>query len=149
MAASNVEINLLDLPADFADPTLEFQSQTVSSNASSMNQSRARTNHEVSLSIPLTIAMSKMDPDGNCTKRTRVSFVVYHNSKLYKQQEPIPATVVMDGNTVVLPDNPVIVADVPQVETSNLMHPITFKIQKPLSSVDGLNYTCVYWNPQG
>ncbi|GAU89729.1 hypothetical protein RvY_02241-2 [Ramazzottius varieornatus] len=148
MEASNVEINLLDLPADFADPALELQSQTLSSNASSIYQSRARTNQEVSLSIPLTIAMSKTDPDGNCTKRTRVSFVVYHNSKLYKQREPIPATVVMDGNTVALPDNPVIVADVPQVETTNLAHPITFRIQKPLSSVYGLNYTCVYWNSQ-
>ena len=150
MTASNMEINLLDVLADNSERTVQFQTMASRSvNNSLLSQDSTSANQEVTFTIPKDVVDSK--PNGlftNTSTRSRVSFIVYHNSKLYKQRQPREDMVMLNGTNVILPDNPVIAADITGTDTRNLTQPITFKIRKPSIGGHSLNYTCVYWDPE-
>ena len=141
MTANNVDINLLDVPADNQEPTIRFQTMASQSANNSYNSTSAH--QEVTFTIPKAVV------GFNNSGRNRVSFVVYHNTKLHKEREPREDMVMLNGTSVTLSDSPVIAVDVPGTDTRNLTQPITFRIRKPWTGEHSLNYTCVYWDPEG
>lgn len=141
LETDNVEINMLDIIPQSATLPLHFRELNKNG---SVNSSTGDTSN-ISFSIPMSVLHNAKR---NVSDSLRVTFLLYKNSALYKESTSAqrPLATVINNETVEVPDSPVIVATVKDVDTRSLAEPVTFQIRKP---TPGLRYKCVYWNEAG